>query len=156
MEIFHSVTQINSQPILFHPRFSDLTLIPPPKTPEDEKLIDFCSPDDASPPPDFNDPSKAAARGEAQGGEVRGDGAAAAMAMMSPDMLPPHILEKLDTMVQNDEDLGTQLAAIAAVLPVSHKDQTTARTREAVQDHFNVVFRHDPAEGQGVSGGKAG
>ena len=74
-------------------------MIPPPKTPDSpDKLMDFANM--TEPPPGFDDPG-AAARAIDSGPD---------------DFLPPGIMDKIDSMVLNDEELGTQLAAIDALL----------------------------------------
>ena len=75
---------------------TDLTLIPPPKTPDAENLIDFSCSDMNAPPPGF---------GDDQGDTVT----------MVMD-LPIPIRQEIDRIVMNDEELGEQLAAIDALM----------------------------------------
>ena len=112
---------------------SDLTLIPPPKTPDTDEypLIDFASPNMTAPPPGFLD---------ANGVPTTPQGAAASSTFVHQEAssssaihqglhdhneteiialvedLPPDIREHLDRMVMNDEELGSQIAAIDAFM----------------------------------------
>lgn len=86
---------------------SDLTLIPPPKTPDSpDKLIDFASSNMTEPPPGFDDPGALAGLG------------AEGVVELPPGLedLPDDIRQKMDSMSLNDEELGSQLAAIDALL----------------------------------------
>ena len=108
---------------------ADLTLIPPPKTPDQEALIDFSFTAMNTPPPGFTDTngsppqqwrrpvvgdlgSWAADQGGFGGGATGGEEDIPA----GLDDLPTPIREHIDRLVLNDEELGTQLAAIDALM----------------------------------------
>ena len=104
--------------------FSDLTLIPPPITPDDEEaLVDFCGNLTAAPvPAGFNDSpdnssdglKMAPACSQAAGGEGEGDEEGDIPAELAD--LPASVREQIDALVMSDADLGSQLASMDAVL----------------------------------------
>ena len=104
--------------------FSDLTLIPPPKTPDDETLIDFTSLSMSVPPPGFDD-SNSPPRNGHNGHTVPPDLLPSNVTEMPPDLvdlppdladLPTPIRERIDALVHSNQDLNAGLEAMDAIL----------------------------------------
>ena len=86
---------------MFYKFIVDLTLIPPPKTPDEDKLIDFTQTAMSIPPPGFSDDFML--NGEEGLPESVAD-------------LPAAIREHIDAVIFNEQDLGGQLATIDALM----------------------------------------
>ena len=108
---------------------ADLTLLPPPETDaaevdaDDDTLIDFTGVGfkAATPPAGFSDAHNVST----ESGDSLPPGV---------NDLPPSIREKIDSMIANDEELGTQLAAIDALLIGEYANDEELGTQLAAID----------------------
>ena len=91
---------------------SDLTLIPPPKTPEQENLIDFTVTTN-TPPPGFSDDEKTPSSERAPH-DVSTD-SDTSLPQSAAD-LPSPIRTRLDELVRHDQDLSHQLLTMDALM----------------------------------------
>ncbi len=124
---------------------SDLTLIPPPKTPDEENLIDFSSMEIVNaPPPGFSDDSSSSSgNSPPQVSQVMDEieGAGLPLGMNLPadlEDLPPSIRDRIDNLVMNDQELGNQLATIDALL--LGENYSTNNTSLSPGNHGNQFY----------------